>query len=201
MLMIDGIGIDVEARDAQIIQRYLDNQDKKAKDQGGEIDNLKAQIAELQAKLAAAMKSAGAQDGEIAVLKQKVADSTITPALLDKALETRMDVVDRATMFFGDAQKYVWQGKSDAQIRRDVVTARLGDAKAKLLNDDAIEGAFLSLTETGTNDGLTRVAQSFSGAPASVRYNDTAARAYDKRNERLESAYKRNRKPFGQTAN
>src|SRR4029077_13979817 len=122
--------------------RHLDNFAKQQRDQSAEIDALKAQIAELQAKLAEAQKSAGAKDGEIVALKQKAEDAAMTADKLDQAINLRMDVVDRATNFFGD-QKYVWTGKSDAQIRRDVVTARLGDAKSKVMSDENIEGAFL----------------------------------------------------------
>ncbi len=195
---LDGVSIELEDRDAQILQRYLDAQEKKVKDQNGEVDALKAQIAELQAKLAEAMKRAGTTDGEIAALKQAVEDGKQTPEKLDKALNLRMEVVDRATSFFGD-QKYAWMGKSDPQIRRDVVTARLGDQKAKTMNDDAIEGAFLSITETQPQDGFRQMTQSFSRAPA-PSFNDRAAMAYDKRNEELANRFKKNRKPFGANA-
>jgi hypothetical protein len=186
---IDGVSIELEDKDGQILDRHLTHLNKQITDQGVDVEKLKAQIAALQAQLAAAMKAGDAKDGEIVVLKQKVDDGKLTPEILDKALNLRMEVVDRATAFFGDAQKYAWNGKSDAQIRRDVVAARMGDQKTKLMNDDAIEGAFLSITEPEHQDGFTRMTQSFS-RPPSPSFNDKAAAAYDKRNADLANRWK-----------
>ena len=132
------------------------------------------------------------------MLKQQVADSKLTPEVIDKAMNVRMDVVDRATSFFGDS-KYAWQAKSDMQIKRDVVAARLGDAKAKAMEDAMIEGAFLTITEPMPTNDFARMTQSFSSPPA-PNFNDAAARAYDKRNEELANRFKKNRKPFAPTA-
>lgn len=186
---IDGVSIELEDRDDQVVGRYLAVLNQQIKDQGTEAENLKTQIAALQAQLATAQKTDSTKDGEIAVLKQKVEDSKLTPELLDKALNIRMEVVDRAMSFFGDAQKYAWNSKSDAQIRRDVVAARLGDQKTKSMNDDAVEGAFLSITEPEHQDGFTRMTQSFS-RPPSPSFNDKAAAAYDKRNADLSNRWK-----------
>ncbi len=186
---IDGVTIELEDRDDQILGRHLSALNKQIADQGADVEKIKAQIAALQAQLAAAMKAGDAKDGEIGALKQKVEDSKITPEIMDKALNLRMDVVDRATAFFGDAQKYAWNGKADTQIRRDVVAARLGDQKTKLMNDDAVEGAFLSITETEQQDGFQRMTQSFS-RPPSPSFNDKAAAAYDKRNADLSNRWK-----------
>ncbi len=191
MLTIDGVTITLEDKDGQILERHLAVLTKQIKDQRDELAALKEQVEDLEGSLVDAKKVGDGKDGEIAVLKQSVEDSKITPDKLDKALERRMDVVDRATTFFGD-QKYPWTGKSDAQIRRDVVTARMGDQKTKLMNDDAIEGAFLSLTETETNDGFSRMTASFSRPPVN-NLNDKAAVAYNKRNEQLSNAWRRNK--------
>jgi cation transport regulator ChaB len=201
MLTIDGVTIALEDKDGQILERHLGGLTKQIKDQGVDVEALKAKIAELQAQLAAATKKADSKDGEVAALNQKVEDAlklSSTDAI-DKAMEARMEVVDRATSFFGDT-KYEWRGKSDEQIRRDVVTARLGDQKTKPMSDAVVEGAFLSLTETEVQDGFTRMTQSFSRGATSSNYNDAAAKAYDKRNEELSNRFKRNKKPFGATA-
>jgi hypothetical protein len=110
-----------------------------------------------------------------------------------------MEVVDRATTYFGDT-KYAWQNKSDQQIRRDVVAARMGDQKAKTMNDDAVEGAFLSITEGEQQDGFRQMTQSFSRPPANSGISDAAAKAYDKRNEDLQNRWRRNKMKAGATA-
>lgn len=190
-LTIDGVTITLEDKDGQILERYLAGLSKQIRDQGEELSALREQIEEFESSITDAKKKTDAKDGEIAVLKQSVEDAKITPDKLDKALEKRMDVVDRATTFFGD-QKYAWTGKSDQQIRRDVVTARMSEQKTKLMNDDAVEGAFLSITETETNDGFSRMTQSFSRPPVN-NLNDKAAAAYHKRNEQLSNSWRRNK--------
>lgn len=196
---LDGVSIELEDKDAQILQRHLDTQNKQLKDQGVDIEALKAKIAELQAQLAAALKKADSKDGEVAALNQKVEDALklSTTEAIDTAMAVRMEVVDRATTFFGDT-KYDWRSKNDEQIRRDVVTARLGEQKTKAMSDAVVEGAFLSLTEPEQQDGFTRMTQSFSRAPVnSGLHNDAAAKAYDKRNEELSNRFKKNKKAFG----
>jgi hypothetical protein len=64
------------------------------------------------------------------------------------------------------------------------------------MNDDAIEGAFLSITEPEQTHDFQRMTQSFSRPPANT-YSDRAAQAYDKRNEELANRFKKNKKPFG----
>lgn len=194
---LDGVSIELEDKDAQILQRHLDTQHKQIKDQGTDIEALKAKIAELQAQLAAATKKGDSKDGEVAALNQKVEDALklSSPEAIDQRMALRMEVVDRATTFFGD-NKYDWRSKSDEQIRRDVVAARLGDQKTKVMSDAVVEGAFLSITETEPQDGFTRMTQSFSRPPAG-NHNDAAAKAYDKRNEDLQNRWKRNKVKTG----
>jgi hypothetical protein len=188
---IDGVSIELEDRDDQILGRHLAGLNKQIADQGVDVEKIKAQIAALQAQLAAAMKAGDAKDGEIVELKQKVEDAKLTPEKRDKEIKDFMAVVDRAMTFFGDA-KYTWEGKSVEQIRRDVVGARHGDQKAKAMNDGMIEGAFLSLTETEQQDGFSRMTQSFSRRPT-PSFNDKAAAAYDKRNADLANRWKTNK--------
>jgi hypothetical protein len=59
------------------------------------------------------------------------AAATARAALINKAISVSPNIVT--------------DGKSDAEIRKEVVSAKLGDA-AKDLDDAKIEGAFLSLT-------------------------------------------------------
>jgi hypothetical protein len=190
-LNLDGVNIALEDKDGQILERHLAGLTKKIGDQDSELDALRESIADLETALAEAKKLASTKDGEIAALNTKLEDGKITPEKLDQALSVRMDVVDRATTFFGDT-KYDWQKKTDAQIRRDVVTARMGEQKAKAMNDDAVEGAFLSLTEPEQQDGFQRLTQSFSRGPA-ANLSDAAAAAYNKRNDSLQNAWKRNK--------
>lgn len=111
----------------------------------------------LQAKdaeIAAAKTAAETKDGEIAALKQQLKDAELSPAKLDAAVTARAQVIADAKKVGGD--KIVVDGKTEAEIRREAVTLRLGDA-AKTLSDDAINGAFLSYAaDAKANDPIRR---------------------------------------------
>ena len=100
------------------------------------------QLGKLTADLATANTAVQTKDGEIAALKQQLADATdpVKQAARDKA---RAAVVDGAKALL---PSIVTDGKIEADIRKEVVLAKLGDA-AKDMTDAAIEGAFLALTK------------------------------------------------------
>ena len=102
-----------------------------------------AKIGTLTADLATATTSIQAKDGEIAALNAKLADAEVTPAKLQALADARADVIGKAKAI---APNIVTDGKTDAEIRKEAVTAKLGDA-AKDMADAAIEGAFTVLTK------------------------------------------------------
>lgn len=100
-------------------------------------------VGTLTADLATATTSIQAKDGEIAALNAKLADAEVTPAKLQALADARADVIGKAKAI---APNIVTDGKTDAEIRKEAVTAKLGDA-AKDMADAAIEGAFTVLTK------------------------------------------------------
>ena len=100
-------------------------------------------VGSLTADLATANTSIQAKDGEIAALTQKLADAEVTPAKLQQLADARADVIGKAKIL---APNIVVDGKTDAEIRKEAVTAKLGDS-AKDMADAAIEGAFLAFTK------------------------------------------------------
>jgi len=105
-------------------------------------------VGTLTADLATATTAIQTKDGEIAALNQKVTDSAITPEKLQALADARADVVSKAKTL---APNIVTDGKSDADIRKEAVTAKLGDA-AKDMADAAIEGAFIAFTKDAVTD-------------------------------------------------
>lgn len=95
----------------------------------GEVSTLKGQIE--------------AKDGEIVALNAKLVDAEVTPAKLQALADARADVIGKAKVL---APALVTDGKTDADIRKEAVTAKLGDA-ATSMSDAAIEGAFTALTK------------------------------------------------------
>ena len=107
-------------------------------------------VGSLTADLATASTNLQAKDGEIAALTQKLADAEVTPAKLQQLADARADVIGKAKIL---APNIVVDGKTDAQIRKEAVVAKLGDS-AKDMADAAIEGAFLAFTKDAKVDPL-----------------------------------------------
>lgn len=143
-------------------------------------------LAAKDAEIAAAKTAAEAKDGEIAVLKQQVADAALTPAKLDAAVAARAVVVDAAKAVLGAA--FVADGKTEAEIRREVVASRLGDA-AKDMPEATVEGAFLAMTrDRAPADPVRSIITS-----GVANVGDAAAQAeaaHAKRLERMRDAWK-----------
>lgn len=137
---------------------------------------VEAAIAKLQdkaAQAATALTDANAklatETGKVAALEAKVADAEakLAPAALDKLVADRAALVGQAKAVVADLDP---AGKTDAEIRRAVVTAKLGDKCP--VEDAAVAGAFAVLTaDVKVSDGKPAVQNI--GAPAQVV--DTAA--------------------------
>lgn len=105
-------------------------------------------LAEKDAASAEARKLADTRDGEIAALKAQLADAQMTPEKLAEAVRAR-------SALLADAAKLApaltgLDTKPEAEIRRAVVAARLGDAAAAM-SDEAVAGAFTTLAATTTD--------------------------------------------------
>lgn len=116
-------------------------------------DAVAAAITKLQDKattaetaIAAANTAVQTKDGEIAALNAKLSDAQkgLEPAALDKLVADRSALIAQAKAAKPDL---VTDGKTDGEIRREVVAARLGDKTPT--DDAAIAGAFAVLTADG----------------------------------------------------
>lgn len=119
-------------------------------------------VGTLTADLATAKTTIEAKDGEIAALEQKVKDAEVSPEKLQQMADARAQTVIRAKALKADL---IADGKTDAAIRKEAVTAKLGDA-AKDMSDAAIDGAFTALTKDVKAPDALRDA--IAGAPVSV---------------------------------
>jgi len=144
--VVDGITVEMEERDVQVVERHLQKL-------GGELEAAKSEVATLrtasQADLAKAQTEVAngvavvqTKDAEIATLKQQLTDSKLSPQALDKLVSDRVATVQRAKSIIGDA--LVVDGKTDADMRKQVVLAKLGDV-AKDWNDDMVTASFNTL--------------------------------------------------------
>jgi hypothetical protein len=155
-----------EDDDERDTQDHKKDEALKAKDQA---------LAGKDQAIAAANKVVETKDGEIAGLKKQLADAQaeLTPAKIDARVKDRLLIVQRGKGILGDA--LTCDGKTDAEIRKAVVVAKVGDS-AKDWSDDKIAGAFDTLAVTRPNefmraggnqqrDSIDAAIVAFGGAP------------------------------------
>jgi hypothetical protein len=174
--MIDGVSVAfADEISAQVAKRAFSNLQRQLTDARKAKDDVEEEQ-ENEKKTRGATedgykKAVAAKDGEIAVLRQQLADaqSASSVEMQDAALKEREALKETVKKIVPSMQ---FDGKSNAQIRRDVVSAKLGDA-AKALNDDAIEGAFKAIVTTApSGGGLRTMAQ---GLSHGARFTDTSS--------------------------
>ena len=143
--MYDGVSVAfADERSQQIVDRHIAKlhkviRDAKQKDD----DDADAKVEEEQErekKERGYKDKMAAKDGEIAALKQKLAEATVSDAELDRRGAERLAVQDAARNFL--PPQFVYQGKSLADIKRAVVATRLGDEVVKDWGDVQVDGAF-----------------------------------------------------------
>lgn len=147
-IMIDGINCEVaDGVHGDVITRHISKlsdtvaaltKDAAEKEEG--FAKFKKKKEEEDAKRDAEIAT---KDAEIAKLTQAVKDSEITPAKLDQMVATRQEIAGKAKALLGD--KLVVDGKTVAEIQKQVVDAKLGE-RAKSYTADQVAVAFDTLT-------------------------------------------------------
>jgi hypothetical protein len=178
---IDGVQIELEDKDGQILDRYLGGLQSKLADNEKKVGELTTQVVALG-------KTVETKDGEIIGLTKKLADAEWTPQKRDQAIRDSMDVFDRARRVLGD--RLVTDGKTDTQIKREVVAAEIGDEEAKAMSDEAIAGVFSAVTRQIKKDGFQRTVSALSQPPSASSMLTPSQTAYAKYVDSLNNAYK-----------
>lgn len=157
-IVLDGLQVDLSDADA-VAAAFTKLQDQ-AKAAADEAEDMKKKMA--------------AKDGEVAALTKQLADAKAAsePAAIDKLVADRAALV--ATVKALDAS-IVTDGKTDAEIRRALVEAKLGD-DGKALEDAAIPGAFAVLARDAKAEQTAKVVHI--DARANVVDEDREAKAF-----------------------
>lgn len=163
-IMIDGANLTVDAVTASVIQAHIGRMNKSIEALQSKLEETetekKKQKDAADAALATAATQLATKDAEIVTLKKLADDNKITPAMLDSAVRARAGVMGRAKAILGD--KLVVGDKSDLEIMRQVVDARLGDA-AKGWNEVQVGASFASITaDVKPGDAAIQVGDAFS---------------------------------------
>jgi hypothetical protein len=189
-ILIDGISVEMEERDLQVVERRLASleADLAAAKTNLATAQTTAQndVATARTETANATAIVQTKDAEIATLKQQLADTKLSPQKLDQMVNDRVQTVQRAKALLDSV---VVDAKSDAEIRRQVVSAKLGDV-AKDWNDDMVTASFNTLTvATGDNgNGLGSVVNLLRNNDTGG--NDPRAKSYETYETDLQNRWK-----------
>ena len=190
-ILIDSIGIELEDRDAQHIERTLNKltTDLAAANTALATTKTTAQndTAALQTQLATATTASNNKDAEIATLKQQLADSKVTPKKLNEMARLRAGLENRAKALLDSV---VIEDRSDEEIRRQVVSTKMGDT-AKDWNDDMVAASFNTLAvATENNGGLRHIANVMKHNDNFTGGADPVAAAYKEYDDQLTNRWK-----------
>jgi uncharacterized protein len=158
--IVDGITIEAEERDVQVIERAIGKLETDLEEAKNALNATQAAsqaaLATAKTETANATSQVQTKDAEIATLKQQLVESKLSPQQLDALVQERVVTVQKAKSILGDS--LVLDGKTDADIRKQVVLAKLGD-QAKDWTDDMVKASFNTLTATDSrnNNGIDRL--------------------------------------------
>ena len=192
-IMIDGVSAEMDERSAQLVERQIAKLETEVKTAQAALATAQTQtqndIATAKTEAANATALVQNKDAEITTLKQQLGDAKMSPQKLDKMVAERVATVQRAQAIIGSS--LVIEGKTDAEMRRQVVAAKLGEV-AKDWTDDMVTASFNTLSVTtsdsASDHSLSHVVQLIrNGESAGL---DTRGKAYDDYDKALSERWK-----------
>lgn len=135
-VIVDGLSVETTDAGAQAIEKLL-----------GERKVLQDKVASLNETITAKDADIAKKDGEIAAKDATLAEAT-SPAKLAAAAAARSQLCEDARRV---VPKIVTDGKSDADIMREVVDTKMGEV-GKALADESVCGAFAALVDAAPKD-------------------------------------------------
>jgi uncharacterized protein len=192
-ISVDSLQVTLEDRDAQIVERALAKfaTDLATAQAALATAQTTAQndVAKATTEAANATALVQTKDAELTTIKAQLADAKMTPQKLDQMVSARVATVQRAKSIIGDT--LVTEGKTDGEMRKQVVLAKLGEV-AKDWNDDMINASFNTLAVSdngsfGNSNGLQQVI----GVIANNEFStDPRGKAYDEYNADISNRWK-----------
>lgn len=143
VVMCDGVPLNIDAVSASVINAHLARMSTNIENLKGKLDETekaKAKDATDHATALTTGKTAlDTANAKIVTLEKQAKDAELTPQKLDALVIDRSKVITGGKKVLGD--KLVLDGKTDADIRRQVVDHVMKDA-AKGWSDDAVTASF-----------------------------------------------------------
>lgn len=174
-VLVDGISVEMTETASEVVTKRINALDADISAKEKRVKELEDELEQLKKDMKSATET---KDAEIATLKKELGDSRMTPEKLDEAVRARAAVVDSAKKVLSSV---VVDGKTEAEIRRQVVDSKLGDV-AKEWSDEQVAASFNTLT-AGVVDSVRSTVISQAN-PQSV--ND----AHQKQKQTLADAWK-----------
>jgi uncharacterized protein len=136
-IVVDGLTVSLDARDAEVVSRFIEKQAKT-------LDDLNVALKLRDDQISAAKKDSDTKDAKIATLEKQLKDSERTPAQRAAEMAELAKVTDQAKKLLGD--KFQPNYDADA-IRKQVVDAKMGQT-AKDWTPAQIAASFDSFAAT-----------------------------------------------------
>lgn len=204
-MVIDGITVEVgDGNATEVIQKHIKDLSDKLTAAQGQVASLTATHATVvttkDGEIAKLTTDLGTSVAKVTTLEKQLTDSALTPAKIDALVADRAVVATKAKVAMGDkVSTLVIDGKTDDEIRKQVVDAKIGEA-AKGWTADQVKISFdtltagIDITKLGAADasgyrpgGIQDQARVFSTPTAA---SDASEAAAQKRDTRLEDAWK-----------
>jgi uncharacterized protein len=188
-ILVDGIGVDLEERDAQIIERRIKALEAEVAAANTKLATVTTDSTAAATALATSKTESANKDAEIVTLKKQLDDAKVTPKKLQEMARARSHVEQRAKALMDSC---VCDDKTDEEIRRQVVNAKLGDA-AKGWTDDMVTASFNTLTVTTDNNGFVPNSLQHVGAVIASGVDlsgNEVSKAYDQYNNDIQNRWK-----------
>lgn len=187
-VIVDGVSLQVaDAATAQLITKKLKDAAEAAESADAKVSDLDKKIKDMEGELAELKKAREAEnatkDSVIADLQKKIADASSPQALAD-AVAARTSLVDSAKKMLPSV---VVDGKTDVEIRRQVVDSKLGE-KSKAMDDAQVSVAFDTLAAIGV--AVDPYRQTVIDNGSNSHLNDSQ-KAYEEMLAGLRNAHKR----------
>lgn len=176
-VLVDGLQVEATDSSAVAIEKLL-----------GDKQSIAAKLSDAETQLADAKANLAKKDEEIGGLKAQVKqleDAQADPALIDKMVADRADLVAKVTAL--DSSIKV-AGKTDAQLRREAVAKVLGDATVKDASDEQIMGMFRVVSDK--SDPVKRALNAGHNSPVKTNVAD-ANEVYAETVTAMQDAWKR----------
>jgi len=175
-VVVDGLSVQTTDQGAQAIDKL-----QKA------VADALAKAADAETAHAAAIKAKDEEIGSLKAENQKIKDAAPKPADLDRMVAARVALVTTARAIVADVKV---DGLTDADIRKSVVTSKLGAELVKDASDDMIAGMFKAIAKDAKPvDPFRAALQSRTHTADSSDPKAVADAAYAKRTETLRGAW------------